>query len=216
MNGLLSFARVIDAFTDRIGALIQWIVTAMILIGFYNVLARYIGRYVGVNLTSNALLEIQWYLFSILFLLGFCYILRHNLNVRVDFLYTNWTPRRRALVDLIGTLIFLVPLCITAMLVAWGPVTASWGRLPNGTWGAWEVSPDPGGLPRAPIKTMIIVGFVLLLIQAVAQLIKYAAILTGTVSEEEAAQLEEYHAFEEVTVATTPTAAELSAPRSND
>lgn len=198
MRALLRVSSAIDALTERIGLLIQWIVTAMILIGFFNVVARYLGRAIGRSLTSNALVELQWYLFSLLFLLGFAYVLRNNLNVRVDILYTNWSPRRRALVDLVGTLLFLIPLCLLAVYVAWGPVLSSWGRLPDGSWSQWETSPDPDGLPRAPIKSMIIVGFVLLLLQAIAQLIKYLAIITGAVTEQEAAAIEEYEAFEPV------------------
>lgn len=125
---------------------------------------------------------------------GFAYILKHNLNVRVDFWYANWPPRRRALIDFAGTLLFLIPFCILAIVVTINPVLFSWGRLPNGNWGTWEVSPDPDGLPRAPIKSMIIVAFVLLLLQAISQAIKYFAIITNTVRAEKAAQIEEYHA----------------------
>ena len=76
--------------------------------------------------------------------------------------------------------------------VTLNPVLASWGRLPNGSWGTWEISPDPDGLPRAPIKSMIIVAFVLLLAQAISQVIKYIAVLTHAVSDEEAAAIEEF------------------------
>ena len=114
----------------------------MILIGFLNVVLRYIGRYIGRQLTSNVFVETQWYLFSILFFLGFSYILKHNLNVRVDILYTKWSVRRRALVDLAGTLLFLIPFCILGIYVTINPVLLSW-RLQ-------EISPDPQGLPRYP------------------------------------------------------------------
>ena len=185
MRILLRLAAGIDALTELIGRSLSWIVTAMILIGFLNVLLRYIGYYVGRQLTSNVWIETQWYLFSILFFLGFGYILKHNLNVRVDFLYTNWSPKRRALIDFLGTLLFQIPFCILGIYVTLTPVLFSW-RLN-------ETSPDPGGLPRYPIKTMIIVAFALLLLQGIAQAIKYAAILTGAVKPEVAAEVEEYH-----------------------
>lgn len=193
MKALLRISRSIDTLIEFIGNLMPYLVLLMIGTGFYNVVARYLGRYLGIRLTNNAAIEIQWYLYSILFFLGFAYILKHNLNVRVDFLYAQWTPRRRAIIDLIGTLIFLIPFCILGIYVTINPVLFSWGRLPNGSWGAWEVSPDPAGLPRAPIKSMIIVAFSLLLIQAVSQIIKYIAVLNGTLRGAEAAAIEEYH-----------------------
>jgi TRAP-type mannitol/chloroaromatic compound transport system permease small subunit len=194
VKGLLRIAHAIDDLIEVIGRLLPYLVLIMIAAGFYNVVARYLGRFVGVRLTSNAAIEIQWYLYSVLFFLGFAYILKLNMNVRVDFLYAKWDPKRRALVDFWGTLLFLVPFCILGIYVTINPVLSSWGRLPNGNWGRWEISPDPDGLPRAPIKSMIIVAFTLLLAQAMAQLIKYAAILTDTVSGKEAEAIEEYHA----------------------
>jgi TRAP-type mannitol/chloroaromatic compound transport system permease small subunit len=194
MQALLRISDAIDALNEWIGSKTAYIIMAMVAIGFVNVIARYVGRFIGTRLTSNAIIELQWYLFSIMFFLGFAYILKHNLNVRVDFWYANWSPHRRALIDLGGTLLFLIPFCILAIIVTFNPVMFSWGRLPNGNWGTWEMSPDPDGLPRAPIKSMIIVAFVLLLLQAIAQAIKYLAIVTNTVRAEQAAQIEEYHA----------------------
>lgn len=192
MRGLLRISRAIDAVTDFIGSLLPYLVILMISVGFYNVVARYVGRFVGANLTNNSALEIQWYLYSVLFFFGFAYILRLNLNVRVDFLYAKWSPHRRAWVDLLGTLLFLIPFCILGIYVTINPVMASWGRLPNGAWGTWEISPDPNGLPRAPIKSMIIVSFVLLLFQAISQVIKYIAVLTHAISDTEAAAIEAF------------------------
>jgi len=194
LNGLLRVSRAIDSLTERIGNVLPYLVIVMIGTGFYNVVARYLGRFLGVRLTSNAAIEIQWYMYSVLFFLGFAYILKHNLNVRVDFLYAKWPPARRAWVDLLGTLLFLIPFCILGIYVTINPVLASWGRLPNGNWGVWEISPDPDGLPRAPIKSMIIVAFTLLLFQSISQVIKYIAVLTHSVSDSEAAAIEEYHA----------------------
>lgn len=179
MRGLLKVAGFIDGITERIGGLANWIVIITIVVGFYNVVARYVGRYVGVRLSSNVFIELQWYLFSLIFFLGFAYILKHGVNVRVDFLYTNWSEKRQAWVDFLGTLLFLIPLCLIGIYVTYNPVMSSWGRLPNGNWGTWEVSPDPEGLPRAPIKTMIIVAFVLLLLQSIAQAIKHLAVILG-------------------------------------
>lgn len=179
MKALLRFAHWIDGLTERVGGLANWIVIIVIVVGFYNVIARYLGRFVGVRLSSNVFIELQWYLFSLIFFFGFAYILKHGVNVRVDFLYTNWSEKQKAWVDFLGTLLFLIPLCLIGIYVTYNPVMTSWGRLPNGNWGIWEVSPDPEGLPRAPIKTMIIVAFALLLLQSLAQAIKHWAVIQG-------------------------------------
>ncbi len=187
MRTLLRMARAIDVLSEWMGNASTALVIITIAVGFYNVIARFVGRYIGVNLASNLYIEAQWYLYSLVFFLGFAYILKHDINVRVDFLYTNWTPKRQAWVNLCGTLLFLIPFCIMGIWVTFNPVLSSWGRLPNGTWGAWEMSPDPDGLPRAPLKSMIIVAFATLLLQAFSQLIKYIAIIRGR--DEIAAQL---------------------------
>lgn len=179
MKALLSFAHVIDRLTEVVGGLSNWIVIITVLVGFYNVAARYLGRYIGVRLSSNIFIELQWYLFSLIFFFGFAYILKHGVNVRVDFLYANWSDKQKAWVDFLGTILFLIPLCLIGIYVTYNPVMTSWGRRPNGAWGMWEVSPDPEGLPRAPIKTMIIVAFVLLLLQSLAQTIKHWAVIRG-------------------------------------
>jgi len=176
---LLTLSRKIDRITDIIGSWSTLLVLLTILVGFYNVIARYIGRLIGVQLSSNALIELQWYLFSLMFFCGFAYILKHGENVRVDFLYANWTEKQRALVDFIGTVFFLIPFCILGWCVTIDPVLDSWGYLPDGTWGTWEMSPDADGLPRAPIKSTILFAFATLLAQAVSQAIKYLAILKG-------------------------------------
>lgn len=176
---LLKLSQAIDRVTDVLGGLSAWMVILTIAVGFYNVAARYIGRLIGLKLSSNALIELQWYLFSLTFLLGFAYILKQGANVRVDFLYARWSEKRRALVDFLGTVFFLIPFCLLGIWVSTNPVLQSWGLLPDGSWGSWELSPDVDGLPRAPIKTMIIVAFFLLLAQAISQAIKYLAILKG-------------------------------------
>jgi len=184
---LLRLSQGIDLLSEWLGKVSIYLTLILIVIGFYNVAARYIGRFIGQNLSSNLFIETQWYIFSVIFFLMFAYNLKHDVNVRVDFLYAKCSQRRRAWVDFLGTLFFLIPFCIMGIWVTINPVLFSW-RL-------WEMSPDPGGLPRAPIKTFIIVAFVLLLLQAISQLIKYLAVLIGdqTVQrqvEAEAAQID--------------------------
>ncbi|BAQ66841.1 TRAP transporter small permease subunit [Geminocystis sp. NIES-3709] len=174
---LLKISQIIDNFTDKLGWLSNWLVLLTVGVGFFNVVARYVGRFVGTQLSSNALLELQWYLFSLTFLFGFAYILRHGENVRVDFLYTNMSEKRQALIDFIGTILFLIPFCILGIWVTWNPVLQSWGLQNDGSWGNWEMSSDANGLPRAPIKTMIPVALLFLLLQSFSQAIKYLAVL---------------------------------------
>ncbi|MFN3704460.1 MAG: TRAP transporter small permease subunit [Thermoflexales bacterium] len=189
MSAWLRLSRVIDNITDRLSGLISVIVVLAVIAGFLNAALRYIGQYAQQTLISNELIQTQWYLFSLLFLIGFPYLLKHNVNVRVDFLYSRLGPRQRAIVDLAGTVLFLLPFSLLAIYVSINPVLASWGRLPDGSWGPWEVSSDAGGLPLAPLKTLIIVGFFGLFMQGLAQIVKYVAILAGY-HEAEAAVME--------------------------
>ena len=179
MRILLKLSHWIDRLTERLGQVAALLVLLVVVIGFYNPVARYLGKYLGVKLTTNALIELQWYLFSLIFFLSFAYILKHGVNVRVDFLFTNWSPRSKAWVDFVGHLLFLIPFCLVGIYVTVGPVLQSWGQLPDGSWGTWEISPDADGLPRAPIRTMIIVAFGTLLLQGLAEAIKCLAVITG-------------------------------------
>lgn len=168
---LLPLARKIDRITNLIGKLASWLVLVMIGVGVWNVLSRYIGHAIGKNLSANGLIETQWYLFDIVFLLGAAYALQHNEHVRVDVFYAQWNRRRKALADLLGTLFFLLPFSVLVIYFSWGSVVRSWS--------VRETSPDPGGLARYPIKTMIIVSFVLLILQGISDVIKNWAIYTG-------------------------------------
>jgi TRAP-type mannitol/chloroaromatic compound transport system permease small subunit len=179
LRKLLHFAQHLDRLAEFNGWLSGWLIVVTVGIGFYNVVARYLGRLIGIQLSSNTLIELQWYLFSIMFLLGFSYILKHGANVRVDFLYATWDEKRQALVDFVGTVLFLIPFCVLGLMTSFNYALQSWGRMPDGTWGTAEISLDAGGLPRAPIKTMLALGFLLLLLQAIAQSIKYLAIYKG-------------------------------------
>lgn len=174
MQQLLRLARIIDRINGAIGRLSGWLVLMMILVGVWNVIGRYIGQAIGQNLSSNALIETQWYLFSLVFLLGAAYTLKHDEHVRMDVLYSSWSPQRKALANFIGTLLFLIPFSAIALWFAWTPILNSWNIL--------EDSPDPGGLPRYPIKSFILVCFVLLIAQGVSEAIKNWAIYTGVIA----------------------------------
>ncbi|MEA5620705.1 TRAP transporter small permease subunit [Cronbergia sp. UHCC 0137] len=177
MDILLKISNLIDAWTERIGRLSSWLVLVMVILGVWNVVGRFLGRMIGINLTSNAYIEAQWYIFDLVFLLGAAYTLKHNEHVRVDIFYSNWQSKRKAIADLVGTIFFLIPFCIMVIIFSWDSVIASWQ--------IWETSPDPGGLPRYPIKTMIIVAFILLIFQGISQAIKNVAILQGRLEMQE-------------------------------
>jgi TRAP-type mannitol/chloroaromatic compound transport system permease small subunit len=163
-SATLRIAAAIDRVTGMIGVAVSWLALVMVLIGAFNAVARYLGRYIGVNLSSNVYLELQWYLFSMLFLLGAAWVLREDAHVRVDVLYGRVSARTRSLINIGGTLLLLMPFCAFVLWVS-GPVIRS-------SWIVREGSPDPGGLPRYPLKALIIVCFALLLLQAVSELIK--------------------------------------------
>ncbi len=193
MDALLKLSRGIDNAVDFMGRHVSWLVLLMVVLGVYNTIARYIGGMVGANFTSNALIELQWFSFSILFFLGASYVLRHNEHVRVDVFYGNWSPKRKALVNLLGTLLFLLPFCAVVLWVSTRPVLIAWGWNPmNGAWRAWEMSPNPGGLPYAPIKSFILVGFGLLFIQGISEAIKSVGVLQGKVQSQEKTIEEQY------------------------
>jgi TRAP-type mannitol/chloroaromatic compound transport system permease small subunit len=171
MSALLRVAAVIDATNARIGRWVAWLSLVMVLVGAWNALARYGGRFAGLNLSSNAYIELQWYLFSVLFLLAGASTLREDRHVRVDVLYGRLSDRAKAWIDLVGSVLFLMPFCAFALWVTWPAVAESWR--------VREISPDPGGLPRYPIKTVILVCFVLLVLQGLSQTVKHLARVLG-------------------------------------
>jgi TRAP-type mannitol/chloroaromatic compound transport system permease small subunit len=131
------------------------------------------GRFTGIDLSSNAFLEMQWYLFSLVFLLAASHTLDTDSHVRVDVLYGRLSDRGRAWINLAGGVLFLIPFCILMIWVSWPWVENSWAVL--------EVSPDPGGLPRYPLKAVIPLAFVLLIFQGFSEVIKSLAIIRGAI-----------------------------------
>ena len=143
----------------------------MVTIGAFNALARYAGRYLGLHLGSNTFIELQWYLFSLVFLLGAADALRRNDHVRVDVLYGRLSSRARSVIDLLGSALLLIPFCLLGLWSSWPFVRNSWAVL--------ETSPDPGGLWRYPLKTMVPLAFALLLLQGLAELARNLGRLRG-------------------------------------
>ena len=165
----------IDRLTDATYRAVRWLVLVMIVLGAFNALARYATKYTGVAMSSNAALDVQWYLFAMVFLLGAAYGMRHGVHVRVDVVHERLSVRTRAWIELVGTMVLAIPFCVMMLITAWPAVRNSWAIR--------EGSPDPGGLARYPIKTVLLLGFALLLLQAFMHVARQIAVLRGREAE---------------------------------
>lgn len=161
---LARFVAWTDRLNSRIGVAVSWLTLAMVAVGAYNAVVRYLGRFTGWNLSSNAYLELQWYMFSLVFLLGAAYALLTGAHVRVDVIFSRLPERWRRRIDLWGSLLFLIPFAVFGLVMSWPAVRNSWAVL--------EVSSDPGGLPRYPIKSVLLVAFTLLALQGLAEAVR--------------------------------------------
>lgn len=179
MRAALHLLAAIDAVNLVVWRCVRWLTLAMVLIGAYNALARYLDRSFEARLASNSWVELSWYLFSLVFLLAAPWALRQGAHVRVDVLYGRLGARAKAWIDLVGGLGLLLPFCIFALWSAWPTVMNSIQT--------WEASPDPGGLPRWPIKAVVPVAFALLLAQGVAEVLRRVLFLTGKLEESDLA-----------------------------
>jgi TRAP-type mannitol/chloroaromatic compound transport system permease small subunit len=166
MGALIALARAIDAVNERVGRLVYWLVLAAVLVSASNATSRYLF-----SLASNAWLELQWYLFSAVFLLAAGYTLRHNEHIRIDIVFGMFSRRAQVWVDIFGTVFFLLPMSLMIMWLSWPMFMESYVR--------HEISGDAGGLLRWPVKLLIPAGFFLLSAQAVSEIIKRVAFLVG-------------------------------------
>ncbi|MBX3609977.1 MAG: TRAP transporter small permease subunit [Hydrogenophaga sp.] len=167
MKALLSLSALIDRLNELVGRLMMWFVLAATLISAGNAIVR---KLFGVS--SNAWLEVQWYLFAAVFMLGGGYAFLRNVHVRIDFLSSKFSARTRNWIDIIGILVFLFPLCVLMFREGW-PVFMR-------GWESGEVSSNAGGLIRWPVYLLIPVGFAVLMVQGLSELIKRVAFLTGS------------------------------------
>lgn len=175
MQTLRQISGLIDGLNDKLGVVIRWLALLMVLTGAISAVARYFARSQQWQLNLTPATEAQWYFFSIIFLLGAAYGLNHDVHVRVDVMYERFSAKTQAIIDMAGTLIFLIPFSLLMLYVSYPAVRASWS--------VREASPDPGGLPRYPIKALILVSFTLLLLQAFSQLVKQTDVILGNVPE---------------------------------
>ena len=166
MNALLALSRGIDRINLLVGRGCMWLVLLVVLISAGNALVRKLF-----DVSSNAWLEIQWYLFSAMFLLAAGYALQQNAHIRIDIVASRLSKRAQAWIDVFGTLLFLLPLCSVMLYYGWPTFVDAWH--------SQEMSSDPGGLIRWPAFALIPAGFALLTLQGVSELIKKLALACG-------------------------------------
>ncbi len=166
MKLCLGLSRAIDAMNQRIAFVADWLVLLSCLISAGNAFSRY-----AFNLSSNAWLEIQWYMFGAVVMLGASYTLKRNEHVRVDIVYANVSTRRQIGIDIFGFILFMLPATIIMTYLSW-PIFYN-------AWHMGEISSNAGGLIRWPVKLLLPVGFFLLSLQGISELIKRIAMITG-------------------------------------
>ena len=171
MQGLLKLSRAIDYVNDRFGVVANWLVLLACLISAGNAASRYLF-----SASSNAWLEVQWYMFAGMVLLGGPYTLKVNEHVRVDLFYSAVSERIRIWIDIIGCLLFLLPICIILTYFTWPWFVESW-RID-------ETSSNAGGLIRWPVKLMLPLGFALMALQGISEIIKRVAALEHVIDIE--------------------------------
>jgi TRAP-type mannitol/chloroaromatic compound transport system permease small subunit len=170
VTALLKFSRAVDALNEWLGRIVMWLVLAAVIISAGNAILRK-----AFSIGSNAWLEIQWYLFAAVFMLGVGYVLLKNGHVRIDFIAARLSKRTNAIIDAIGIVVFVIPLALIMIDLGW--------PLFERAWISGETSQNAGGLIRWPVLLLIPVGFVILLLQATSELIKRIAFLRGALPE---------------------------------
>jgi TRAP-type mannitol/chloroaromatic compound transport system permease small subunit len=166
MRLLLKFSAVVDIVNEKIGVVCNWLVLLACLVSGGNAMVRY-----AYDASSNAWLEVQWYMFAVIVMFGAAYTLKRNEHVRVDLLYMTLGRRGQLWIDILGTLIFLLPTCL---ILAW----LSWPFFMQ-SFAIGEHSSNAGGLIRWPIKAVLPLGFLLVALQGLSELIKRVAFLIG-------------------------------------
>ncbi|MEO7853585.1 MAG: TRAP transporter small permease subunit [Rubrivivax sp.] len=167
---MLKFSAAVDWFNDHVGSLIRWLILAAVLISAGNAIVRKLF-----NTSSNAYLEVQWYLFAAVFMLGAGFAFLRNAHVRIDFISNKLSKRTNAIIDALGIVIFVIPLCVILIQLSW-PLFVT-------AWQTGEMSQNAGGLIRWPVLLLMPVGFALLLMQSISELIKRIAYLRGLIPQ---------------------------------
>ena len=176
MQSLLKLSRGIDAFTKWMGKRLAWLILVAVVVATVNAIIRK-----SFDVSSNSWLELQWLLFSIVFLLCAPWTLLDNEHIRIDIISNMMKKKLRDWIDVVGHLFFLIPLCIV-MIITGGPFFMRSVEVN-------EQSSNAGGLPQWPAKSLIIIGFTLLLVQGISELIKRIAVMRGLIPDPHATQV---------------------------
>lgn len=177
--------RAISRLTTISGAIAWVLAWVVFVLGLFNVITRYVGRFVQRDIIIGEIFDLQWMLFGALFLLAFNYGVREAVNPRIDFWWTNFSDKTKALIDLIIHATLFLPFLWLGVRLLWPYAMTALGRKFDGSWSTWKVweiwerSTDAGGLPRGPIKFLMLVGFILFGLQIVAEIIKTIMVLAG-------------------------------------
>ena len=166
MTALLKLSQLIDGLNERVGRGIYWLILAAVLVSSINAVIRK-----AFDMSSNAFLEMQWYMFSAVFLLGAGYTLMRQEHIRIDVVYGRFSRRTQVWIDIFGTVVFLMPMCLMFIYLSWPFFMHS---IQGG-----EVSANAGGLILWPVKALMPLGFVLLMLQGCSELIKRLAFQAG-------------------------------------
>ena len=175
MQKLLALSRLIDALNERVGRTVYWLVLVTVLVSAGNAVVRKVF-----SVSSNAFLELQWYLFSAIFLLCAGFTLLRNEHVRIDVVTARFSPRTRAWIDVFGTVFFLMPMVLLFIYLSW-PILVR-------TWTQGEISTNAGGLLIWPARALVPAGFALLALQGISELVKRIAFLAGAAPDPAARQ----------------------------
>jgi TRAP-type mannitol/chloroaromatic compound transport system permease small subunit len=170
VTALLRLSRLIDSITELVGKFAMWLILAAVLISAGNAIMRK-----AFDMGSNAFLEIQWYLFAGVFMLASGYVFLRNAHVRIDFISNKLSLRTNAIIDAIGIVVFVIPLCLILVTLSWPVFERSWV--------SGEMSQNAGGLIRWPVQLLIPVGFAILCMQSVSELIKRIAFVRGDLEQ---------------------------------
>jgi len=170
MKPLIAFSRGVDWLNERVGRLVYWCILVTVLVSAANATSRY-----ALNMASNAWLELQWYLYSAVFLFCSGYTLLHNEHIRIDVVSSHLSRRAQVWIDVFGLVLFLLPMSLFIMWLSW-PVFMN-------AYDTGEISVNAGGLIRWPARLMVPIGFFLLSIQGLSELIKRVAFLQGLIPD---------------------------------
>ena len=170
MQGTLALSRLIDRITEAIGRSVMWMILIAILVSAINAIVRKLF-----NMSSNAWLELQWYLFGAAFLLASAYTLKQNEHIRIDIFYGTRTRRTQHWIDLFGHVFFLLPFVV---LMTWMLVPYAWDAIKSG-----QISTNAGGLVIWPARALLLGGFALLVAQAISEIIKKIAVMRGIIED---------------------------------